>query len=191
MERVDFAFFVDIKYEKILDFCSFYNCIGHSITNYKRKEHDSGKGVDPLQKKDKSVYIPSGRRIIVGESSKVNLVNQHTEVNTWEGTGPAKGNRVVPDVYTIEVTNKAGGNVHKNVIKDNNDVIDAAIFIPNGAAILIPNEAAMLVPNPNSSIMDKSLEVADSFESELIEVTQMVDYVLETQLDERYKNQVT
>ncbi|XP_058752917.1 uncharacterized protein LOC131626115 [Vicia villosa] len=37
VERVGFTFFVDIKYEKVPDFCSFCSCIGHSIHSCKRK----------------------------------------------------------------------------------------------------------------------------------------------------------
>ncbi|CAI8607867.1 unnamed protein product [Vicia faba] len=59
MERVDFTFFVDIEYEKVPYFCTFCSCIGHSITNCKRKDHIQGKDMDggTKPKKPKSVLV--------------------------------------------------------------------------------------------------------------------------------------
>jgi hypothetical protein len=36
VERIDFAFFVEIEYESLPDFCSFCNCIGHDVKVCKR-----------------------------------------------------------------------------------------------------------------------------------------------------------
>lgn len=75
VERVRFAFFVDIEYEKIPDFCNFCSTIGHSIDNCKRKELVKGKGSLPNTKQDNSVYVPTGKKFTIGETSKENTTN--------------------------------------------------------------------------------------------------------------------
>ncbi|XP_058783409.1 uncharacterized protein LOC131658092 [Vicia villosa] len=57
VERTGFAFFVDIEYEKLPDFCSFCTCIGHSIDNCKRKEHQSLLGKDGEKKRNKEPLV--------------------------------------------------------------------------------------------------------------------------------------
>lgn len=58
VEIVGFAFFVDIEYEKVLEFCHFYKASGHSDVNYRRKpqlhNRDIGRRTEPM--KTKVVY---------------------------------------------------------------------------------------------------------------------------------------
>ncbi|XP_058781005.1 uncharacterized protein LOC131655113 [Vicia villosa] len=65
VERIGFAFFVDIEYEKLPEFCNFCSCIGHSITNCKRKE---GQIPGPLPNND-AILIPTPVERVAGESS--------------------------------------------------------------------------------------------------------------------------
>lgn len=43
VERVGYAFFVEVEYERLLDFCSLCSCIGHTLENYKRYMQDKVK----------------------------------------------------------------------------------------------------------------------------------------------------
>lgn len=45
MERKGFAFFLELEYENLPQFCSNCNMIGHSINNCKRIEEESGKSM--------------------------------------------------------------------------------------------------------------------------------------------------
>lgn len=37
VERVGFAFFIEIEYEKLSDFCQHYNLTGHSLGVFRRR----------------------------------------------------------------------------------------------------------------------------------------------------------
>lgn len=37
VEQVGFSFYIEIEYERLLDYCSYYNCIRHNLDNYRRK----------------------------------------------------------------------------------------------------------------------------------------------------------
>lgn len=147
-----------------------------------------GKVLILFKRKIKGIYVPTGRRLIVRESSKIDFENKKSEVNTGVGTSSAKGNRVMPDANDSEDPEKADGNVYKNVKENNNDEVDVAFLVPNDVVILIPSDEVLLVPNPKDTTKGTSLE--DTSESVFIEATQMVEFVPETQLDERFKNQV-
>ncbi|XP_058766162.1 uncharacterized protein LOC131639707 [Vicia villosa] len=177
VERVGFAFFVDIEYEKIPEFCSYCNSIGHSITNCKRKEHVCGKGSETLQKQDKSAFIPTSRKFVVGESSKANSEPQPVAGDGAEGVGHTQAN-------LVDTTEK----IHKvinNVV--NEDTILVPIPQPHNVEIKYTN--LVLIPQPHNS--NNSLEDDGSSESEFVDATQLVDFVPETQLEERHKEQVT
>ncbi|XP_058776274.1 uncharacterized protein LOC131650588 [Vicia villosa] len=62
VERVGFAFFVDIEYEKVPEFCSYFSCIGHNISSCKRKETVL-KGADGDRKNKKGVDS-KGKKVI-------------------------------------------------------------------------------------------------------------------------------
>lgn len=38
MERIGFAFFMEMEYEKVPEFCHYYTCIGHSYGKCRRKD---------------------------------------------------------------------------------------------------------------------------------------------------------
>ncbi|XP_058754626.1 uncharacterized protein LOC131627787 [Vicia villosa] len=173
VERVGFAFLVDIEYEKIPNFCTFCNCIGHSVSNCKRKKQDKGKAKETISKKDKTIFIPTGKRFIAGESSKANLEDHSTEMNDGEDNNHTNTNLVV-----VEDSLPNG----KSVDHINRNIDTVALNDVNNEAILVP----ILKPQ---SLVD--LGTADSSESEFVDATLQVDYVPETQLDERFKNQVT
>lgn len=62
VERVGYAFFVDIEYENVHEFCLFFSCIGHNISFCKRKEL-SLKGVAGEKKISKGTDA-KGKRVI-------------------------------------------------------------------------------------------------------------------------------
>ncbi|XP_058776082.1 uncharacterized protein LOC131650388 [Vicia villosa] len=157
VERVGFAFFVDIEYEKIPEFCSFCNNIAHSITNCKRKEQVNGKSSTPVQKKDTSAYVPTGRVFTNGETSMAHRSPLHVEDGITEVEAQAQDEHL-ENIQT----------------KDNNPVLEVAT-----------NELVVVPSNGNS------LDNDGSSESEYVDATQMVNFVPETQLDERLKEQVT
>ncbi|XP_058749874.1 uncharacterized protein LOC131622872 [Vicia villosa] len=57
-----FAFFVDIEYEKVPEFCSFFSCIGHSIHSCKRKGIGNSKEMD--RKKNKTDLEKEKKKVI-------------------------------------------------------------------------------------------------------------------------------
>ncbi|XP_058776574.1 uncharacterized protein LOC131650888 [Vicia villosa] len=66
VERIGFAFFVDIEYEKLPEFCNHCSCIGHSIENCKRKEMSKEQDKNTNSKKivGKQIYIPKKTPIV-------------------------------------------------------------------------------------------------------------------------------
>lgn len=63
VERVGFAFFVDIEYEKIPDFCSFCSCIVHSFDNCKKKNpHQSKEKKVVIKQPEKAVFTQVGKK---------------------------------------------------------------------------------------------------------------------------------
>ncbi|XP_058766038.1 uncharacterized protein LOC131639570 [Vicia villosa] len=81
VERIGFAFFVDIEYEKMPDFCHFCSCIGHSINNCKRKEaiKDQGMETDKRINKDKGKQATK-HHSDVDKPSDTNIPNVPTPV---------------------------------------------------------------------------------------------------------------
>ncbi|XP_058777596.1 uncharacterized protein LOC131651882 [Vicia villosa] len=157
VERVGFAFFVDIEYEKIPEFCCFCSNIGHTVANCKRKEQVNGKASTSLQKKDNNVYVPTGRKFASGETSIAHKDPQTVE----DGTVGVDANAHVEQMENVQT-------------KDNNPVLEVAT-----------NEV-IVVPSNGNSLDNEGLS-----ESEYVDATQMVNFVPETQLDERFKEQVT
>ncbi|XP_058763217.1 uncharacterized protein LOC131636624 [Vicia villosa] len=60
VKRIGFAFFVDVEYEKLPDYCNFCSCIGHSVDNCKRKASTNEHGKEPEKRAHigKQVYMP-------------------------------------------------------------------------------------------------------------------------------------
>ncbi|XP_058732812.1 uncharacterized protein LOC131604384 [Vicia villosa] len=144
VERVGFTFFVDIEYEKVLEYCIFCSCIGHGIQNCKRKEHVvKGKDTD-------------GKKLKEG---KVNPPN-------WATTAPP-----------LEVPNEeiVGNNSGSQNDKDHNNTLMGETSDP------------LQVQTNNNQ--DTSREDGNS-ESEYVDATQLVEFVLETQLDEAQQQKV-
>jgi hypothetical protein len=85
VERIDFAFFVEIEYESLPDFCSFCNCIGHDVKVCKRaKLHQTHVDLEqPVKKIVRQEARPAYTRkeqnkgpeviIVDGSSPKANL----------------------------------------------------------------------------------------------------------------------
>lgn len=61
VERIGFAFFVDIEYEKLPEFCKYCTCIGHSDINCKRKEVSKGQGKDIEKRNNKDFFCACGQ----------------------------------------------------------------------------------------------------------------------------------
>ncbi|XP_058763484.1 uncharacterized protein LOC131636917 [Vicia villosa] len=107
VERIGFAFFVDIEYEKLPDFCTFCCCIGHSFNNCKRKEvkKDLSKENEKRNGKDASIPVITKNT----ESDKVVVSN---------GTNPECSNPL-PDVVPPRsqlAENQENGNTEEGII---------------------------------------------------------------------------
>ncbi|XP_058755939.1 uncharacterized protein LOC131629160 [Vicia villosa] len=143
--------------------------------NCKRKEKGCVKGSETLQKQDKGVFIPTGRRFVARKSSKANSEPIPVEEVGTEGDGHTQAN-------LVDTTKK----IHKvitNVVNENTILV--TILQPSN--LKLENTNLVLIPQPQHS--DKEVEV--SSESEFVDATQLVDFVPETQLEARHKKQVT
>ncbi|CAI8618056.1 unnamed protein product [Vicia faba] len=88
VERVGFAFFVEVEYEKIPDFCTFCNCIGHGYDNCKRKslkDMNNGKSKttegQPKTENKKEVEV-----VDIDDNTQVNEPKDQEEfANTSDG----------------------------------------------------------------------------------------------------------
>lgn len=79
VERIGFAFFVDLEYERLSDFSSLCNCIGHSKDKCNR--HKSAEG-DKIKQKAAALGVKSHKASI--------LVTQHTQKEFGETSGAVK-----------------------------------------------------------------------------------------------------
>ncbi|XP_058762043.1 uncharacterized protein LOC131635437 [Vicia villosa] len=172
VERIGFAFFVDIEYEKIPEFCSFCNNIGHSVENCKRKELAEGKGKTHVHKHDNNVYVPTGKKFTRGETSKDNSILPTDKIQ-----GP-EGNAVIEVV--MAVNNSVEAQLVENNSNGNN--IDSINEVDEGIRL---RENRTLVINAVDS-----QDAEGSSESEYVDAIQLVNFVPETQLDDRHKEQV-
>lgn len=70
MERVGFAFCIEIEYERLPEFCSAYHGIGHSISNCERRTSpDAMKGKPPNSKPNSTkIYVPIKEKQKQGET---------------------------------------------------------------------------------------------------------------------------
>ncbi|XP_058755853.1 uncharacterized protein LOC131629071 [Vicia villosa] len=165
VERVGFAFFVDIDYEKIPAFCNFCKCIGHSLDNCKRKDLTLGKDKENIQRQEKHIYIPTGKKLSTGENSKSNPESQVAMGDN--GARPAPISTPIIDCNT---------EVPPDSSNDRNEDC---------------NTDPILVPVLSGATHRLSADREESSDGEFVDATQMVNFVPETQLDERFKNQVT
>lgn len=83
VESTGFAFFVDIEYEKLSEFCSYCTCIDHSINNCKRKEVNKNQGKDLEKKNNKDPLVKVVKKIPVADKSGDNP-NNNVEVECHE-----------------------------------------------------------------------------------------------------------
>jgi hypothetical protein len=90
VERKDFAFFVDIEYENVPDFCNACQMIGHHVDNSKRWNRDEEVKQDneALKKKNpivqqKKIYVPTkdGRVIMNKVDENVNIEKEIINVD--------------------------------------------------------------------------------------------------------------
>lgn len=59
VDRDDFAFFVDVEYKRLPDFCTSCQNIGHSLANCKRKQgNDSSNHQERVFKPARKIYVP-------------------------------------------------------------------------------------------------------------------------------------
>lgn len=109
VERIGFAFFVDIEYEKLPELCNFCSCIGHSFLNCKRKEVKKDQTKDLGEKSNKDTTGPTTKVLDIkklveihddnvvkklpdvngqtmGETSNKHRVQNHGTNNSMEGT---------------------------------------------------------------------------------------------------------
>ncbi|XP_058783255.1 uncharacterized protein LOC131657925 [Vicia villosa] len=145
VERVGFAFFVDIEYEKIPEFCSYCSCIGHSVANCKKKEMNQGKGKVYLAKTDKASNVSAGKTPPMDEGKSQKDKSQGPEQNTNDEVNEEDLNS---DPVLLEV------------IKEN-----------------------AIVPVSQNNIEQSNSDVH-------IDVTQMIDLVPETQVNQLENNMV-
>jgi len=61
VEREEFAFFVDLDYDNLPEFCKYCNCIGHNQRNCKRAMADNTQAEKDKQKVPKKTF-QQGRR---------------------------------------------------------------------------------------------------------------------------------
>lgn len=64
---------MDIKYEKVLDYCFFFSCNRHFISNCKRKDQSHGKDEDHVHKIAESIYVPTGKKTTPDDDNKIVL----------------------------------------------------------------------------------------------------------------------
>jgi hypothetical protein len=116
VERKGFAFFVDIEYEHILEFCSECKLIGHSFDNCKRwnKEEEFRANKENVSKKKttfepKQVFVPTkdGRN---QHSKPVEVINVEKEVINVEDTSSKS-----PHIIIEGNTSKETGPIRKIV----------------------------------------------------------------------------
>lgn len=94
MEIVGFAFFVDIEYENVPEFCSFCSRIGHPLTTCKRKEQSQSNDKEAVMKPAKATYVQVGKKIAFGEGT-----NKDLELDTHDNSveepmlGPKDANK--------------------------------------------------------------------------------------------------
>lgn len=138
--------------KKILEFCTYCNSIGHSISNCKRKEQAIGNGKENLHK-----HIPIVKKFTIGKTSKTNSE---------------------PQIVNVADTNDPN---HIQI-----PLVDVDDVVPNGNTNVIEHDN-IIIPIPATSPHENK----GSLESEYVDATQMVNFVPETELNERLKEQVT
>jgi len=113
VERTGYAFFVDIEYENLLDFCSFCKCTGHYIEICKRKPVENKDIPHKQQPKKTQAYVAKKNKEpevvnVEDSTSKVRIqddVNLENKVN--EEMSKRKTEIAEASMKTSKVNNRA------------------------------------------------------------------------------------
>lgn len=95
MERIGFAFFVDIEYENIPEYCSFCSCIGHSVHSCKRKGIAQSREVDLTKNKPD---MDKGKKKVIdkAQNKEKEPVNGVNDKDAGTSHASLTGNEGVP-----------------------------------------------------------------------------------------------
>jgi hypothetical protein len=198
VERKGFAFFVELDYENLPDFCSNCKIIGHCIDNCKRlnstvedKQEKEIKDRRKQNKEPKKIYVPSkdskaeqGKPIEVinleGNNDNTNeIVTEEEPANNKVGI-PSSSSAPEKEPTQVPRSNMEDLNGEKSV----NSLANQNRF----AALLDSDEVPVLMRH--QQVDDKSnTEVTSSRDSEFVDATQMDDEEVTSQADFTVCNQ--
>ncbi|MCH84492.1 NBS resistance protein [Trifolium medium] len=114
VEREGFAFFVQVVYENLPDFCNHCQTIGHSVAACHQLHPKVVATADPVKKRIKAVYVEKG--------------NTSKQTNSEVGVDDSKRQRV--DAFAVPVTQENIINKSARQSCNNNHDGDAATVIP-------------------------------------------------------------
>jgi hypothetical protein len=170
VERKGFAFFVDLEYEHIPDFCSECKMIGHSIDNcyrWKKEEELRGNKDNITRQKapeKKKVYVPvnDGRK----QPEQHNTSNVEKEIINVEDTSsttPQAGNQVIVG----SPNNKGSGYLHRTreevQSQQRNNLTSVPILEPVSPKSLLKAQDNQLEDDLNEGNDDWSTDSQGSF----------------------------
>lgn len=83
-----------------MDYCSFFSCIGHSLSNCKISHKSHGKDTDHVQKIAKSTYVPVGKKSSHDDGNNI-VLELIVQVNV----------ETYPILHMIKINNSERNNV--------------------------------------------------------------------------------
>ncbi|XP_058774370.1 uncharacterized protein LOC131648650 [Vicia villosa] len=89
VERVGFAFFVDIEYEKVPDFYSFFSSIGHTVNTCKRKVNSKDNAGE--RKQNKVDITLKGKKVVEVVEVDTNSEEEATKDQTKQDNNLVAG----------------------------------------------------------------------------------------------------
>lgn len=171
VERKGFAFFVDIEYENLPDFCDYCKCTGHYSDICKRRP------LEKIQGKAKKIHVNKPNEdhrtqksyVKVGDGNRGKRKEHVENVTTIEeelnkGIPTSSMARENPEIGTIEISNVGYQDVKVNtiVVFDSQDIIILVVGVISD-------------PNDNTHI-DNDIRSNSSLETEFVDATQMIEF---------------
>ncbi|XP_058777069.1 uncharacterized protein LOC131651419 [Vicia villosa] len=179
VERVGFAFFVDIEYEKIPDFCIHCNNIGHAISNCKRKEQANGKGETSNANRD-SIHVEDNAAEKEVHNKKDPMVNtEKTGTGLDDGILNENCNEVIV-VPSTDNTVEAEGSSESEYV----DATQLVNFVPETQLDEIHKEQV-------TDFLKESWDNMAEAEDPGVDLFQLKDFQLVTSKKRRNKRSVT
>jgi hypothetical protein len=174
VERVGYAFFVELDYENLPAFCSHCRCIGHFVENCRRiVGKDKEQAEAPVKKRSgkeqNKVYVQAADKRI--EQSRVNEVSNTDAVNSKPIDVDENVNDdiiVIPEKNNSDIPQELGLVLVADKDKDNEVLPVANRF----AGLQQDTHNVLIEPINQDDVTLETIESDSSHESDFVETTQ-------------------